>query len=563
VERQVPSRVAVVGAGPSGLATVKELLDEGHEPTCFEQTAGLGGVFRYDEDAGVVWESVRLTSSGLLTAFSDFPVSSDRVEQMTATEYADYLASYCDAFGLGRHIRFEARVDSIAREPGGRWRVRAAGPAGIPSEETYDAVAVCAGLHQHPHRPRLEGQETFTGVTLHGSEYRRPAQVAGRRVLIVGPGESGADIVAEVAEHAAETVLSLRRGVGVLPRKRYGYPNDYLTCRINNSAAHWIFQTRNPKDAWKLHVYRLVFLPLVLVDKCVQVVARLVDSARLLLPLVRGRAATAEARVALETRRLTEELLAESGGTLQEQFGTKTDEFVKAMALGRCRRVGAITRFDGDRVLFDEGSSFEPELVILCTGFEERLPFLEPALARAARYLHTFVPSIGPSLGFIGFLRPAFGAIPPLAELQARWFAQLLSGKTGLPPEAEMLADIDRLASFRRHYFRAVRGRLDYLVDYTSFCDELATRVGCKPSRLALRRESMGFRLRFFASPFAAAQYRLVGPHAKPGIARQVIASLPIALPAHELAVFYLRWTLSRLLYRLLGPRFATKLELR
>jgi hypothetical protein len=87
--------------------------------------------------------------------------------------------------------------------------------------------------------------------------------------------------------------------------------------------------------------------------------------------------------------------------------------------------------------------------------------------------------------------------------------------------------------------------------------------IGCKPNRKALRAESLRFRLRFFASPFVAAQYRLVGPHAKPWITRQVIASLPIALSAHEIAVFYLRWTLSRVLHRLLGPRFATKLVLR
>ena len=126
-----------------------------------------------------------------------------------------------------------------------------------------------------------------------------------------------------------------------------------------------------------------------------------------------------------------------------------------------------------------------------------------------------------------------------------------------------MRAAIDRRADFRRHYFRAVRERLDYLVDYTSLCDELASLVGCQPSRDALRRESVRFRLRFFVSPFVAAQYRLVGPHAKPWIARQVITSLPVAHPVHAIVVFYLRWKLSRVLHRLLGPRFATKLELR
>src|SRR6187455_2591931 len=93
-------RVAVVGAGPSGLATVKELLEEGHQPTCFERAASLGGVFRFAQDEGVVWESCRLTSSGLLTAFSDFPVAPDHTGHMKVGEYVEYLGRYCTTFGV-------------------------------------------------------------------------------------------------------------------------------------------------------------------------------------------------------------------------------------------------------------------------------------------------------------------------------------------------------------------------------------------------------------------------------------------------------------------------------
>src|SRR6185295_17301316 len=124
---------------------------------------------------------------------------------------------------------------------------------------------------------------------------------------------SGADIVAEVAEHAAETVLSLRRGVGVVARKRYGYPNDFFNCRLNNSAAHWVFQTRHPSDTWKLNLYRAAFFPFVVADKCVQKLFELVDKLRPLRPLLRwprlGAAAIAQARINRATERLTKDLL--------------------------------------------------------------------------------------------------------------------------------------------------------------------------------------------------------------------------------------------------------------
>ena len=407
-------RVAVVGAGPSGLVTVKELLAEGHTPTCFERADGLGGVFRFGETDGVVWESCLLTSSGLLTAFSDYPVPPNRTGHMRISAYVDYLAKYCEAFDLRGHICLETTVESVTSNPGGDWTLRIRDAQGT-REERFDSVALCSGLHQHPHLPRFSGQETFTGKVMHGAQYRRPAQVRGKRVLIVGAGESGADIAAEVAAHAAESVLSLRRGVAVLPRTIFGKPQDLQTSRLQNSAAHWIFQTRNPADDRKRQVYRWTFLPFVFVDKFLQLVFRFFWE---FLPLLWA-SSLAAIRTNLRTRKLTLQLLEISGGTLNEQFGTKTDEFVRALAEGRCRRAPAIARFEGPQVVFQDDSEFTPDLVIFCTGFDTRMPFLDEALAAAPRFLNTFNPEAGANLGFIGFLRPAFGAIPPLAELQA------------------------------------------------------------------------------------------------------------------------------------------------
>jgi dimethylaniline monooxygenase (N-oxide forming) len=550
-------RVAVVGAGPSGLATVKELLAEGHTPTCFERADGAGGVFRFGESDGVVWESCRLTSSGLMTAFSDYPVPSHLSGHMRVSDYVDYLAGYCESFDLGKHIRFGTTVESVTPDAGGGWRVGTRYADGA-SESHFDSVALCSGLHQHPLVPRIPGLETFTGEAIHGAQYRRPAQVAGRRVLIVGAGESGADVVAEAAAHAAESVLSLRRGVAVLPRITFGKPNDFVTSRLNNSAAAWIFQTRNPADDRKRTIYRWVFLPFLFVDKFLQLLFRFFSE---ILPLLRASSA-AVIRVNLRTRKLRGRLLEMSGGTLNEQFGTKTDEFVRAVAEERCRLAPAIARFEGPRVVFQDDSAFTPDLVIFCIGFDTKIPFLDEALAKAPRFLNTFNPEAGASLGFIGFLRPAFGAIPPLAELQARWFARLQSGKLALPSEIEMRQSIEHWAGFRRHTFRAVRGRLDELVDYTPFCDALASQIGCKPAWQDIRRESRRFRRRFFAGPFVAAQYRLAGPHAKPEVARPVIENLPIAHPLPDFLNLHLRWTLSRVLHRLLGPVYAPKLEL-
>src|SRR4029450_10815554 len=99
----------------------------------------------------------------------------------------------------------------------------------------------------------------------------------------------------------------------------------------------------NPKDDRKRKIYRAVFLPFVLLDKCLQILFRVVWE---FLPLLHS-PRLPEIRANLKTRKMSMELLKESGGPLNEQFGTKTDDFVRAIAVGRCRSASAITRFEG------------------------------------------------------------------------------------------------------------------------------------------------------------------------------------------------------------------------
>ncbi|MGD8680879.1 MAG: SidA/IucD/PvdA family monooxygenase, partial [Lysobacterales bacterium] len=538
------------------LVTAKELREQGHQPVCFERSAGPGGVFRHDEASGAVWPTCRLTSSGTLTAFSDYPVSPDRRDHMAVGDYVDYLIEYARAFGVEEALRFGETVDSVVRDPSGGWMVSTSSTAGSNTGH-FDAVAVCSGVHQHPYLPDLPGLGEFAGTVLHSSRFRGGEQVSGKRVLIVGAGESGADIVAESARLASQTVLSLRRGVAVVPRYQFGRPRDYLTSRLINSPAAWIFQTRNPEDDEKRKVYRRAFLPVVVLDKCLQVMFHQLWER---LPLLRSRS-WRQVRANLAAEKLKRQLLMESGGTMQEQFGTKDDTFVYALARGDCKAAPALVRFEAREAVFADGSRFAPDTVIFCTGYETKVPYLDEAIAGVPRYLHTFVPGQGGSLAFIGFVRPGFGAIPPLSELQARWFAQVQSGLLSLPGEDAMRASIAEWSERHRRQFRAVGDRLAHLVDYTAFCDELARQVGCLPSRANLQRESLRFRRRFFSGPFVAAQFRLVGPGAKPDLARRVIEALPIAHPWPQHLSLWLRWRLSRILHRRLGPDYAPKLS--
>ena len=283
----------------------------------------------------------------------------------------------------------------------------------------------------------------------------------------------------------------------VQSRVQLGKPKDLQTSRLMNSTAHWVFQTRHPMDDHKRRVYRWTFLPLLFVDKALQQLSRLVFD---FLPLLLA-PTLAEIRTNLRTRTLSMQLLRESGGTFNEQFGTKSDDFVRAIATGRCRRAPAIARFDGPRVVFADDSVFTRSGDLL-HGLRHKDALVSMSHGgTASRFILRSPP------GFIDS-PAAFGAIPPLAELQPAGSHWPKAGGGAAPKPGARRSSLTR---FRSHFFRAVTGRLDHLVEYTPFCDELAARIGCKPTwqDIAARAAVM-----LHGRAVAAAQHGLVGPHA-------------------------------------------------
>ncbi|MCA9699386.1 MAG: NAD(P)/FAD-dependent oxidoreductase, partial [Myxococcales bacterium] len=210
---EVPKKVLIVGAGPSGLVALKEMLAQGLEATVLEKAPGFGGVFRDPNDA--VYDDLYLTTSNVFMAFSDFPVLESGLRYSSKRAYAEYLRAYVEHFDLARHVRFETQVvrahfDRELR----RWQVDVVDGEGQHRLEV-DQLIVATGSQHEPAIPTFEG---WTGPVVHGSAYRGPQDFAGKRVLVVGVGESASDIAAEIAEVAAETVVWSRRPVIVAPR---------------------------------------------------------------------------------------------------------------------------------------------------------------------------------------------------------------------------------------------------------------------------------------------------------------------------------------------------------
>lgn len=193
-------RIAIIGAGCSGLTAIKSCLDAGMMPICFERDDDIGGLWNYsespNENKGSVYDSCVINTTKEMMAFSDFPVPKDFPPFMHHRKVMQYFRMYAKRFRLLSHIRFNTSVENVQPahdyQETGKWCIyyrHLEGEDGEESDvscETFDGVMVCSGHHTNSHVPVFEGAEDFQGETLHSHDYKRPDVFRGKRVLVVG-----------------------------------------------------------------------------------------------------------------------------------------------------------------------------------------------------------------------------------------------------------------------------------------------------------------------------------------------------------------------------------------
>ena len=199
------ARVAVIGTGPSGLATAKHALEAGFDVTVYEAGEELGGQWCTGAPHSGVWPGMHTNTSRAMTAFSDFPAPASHPLHPAAEQILAYLHAYADAFGVTPRIRFGTRVAHVERG----WTV---------DGEPFDAVVAASGRFHRPVRP--PGFERFGGEVLHSYDYPGRESFRGRRVLVYGNGISALEIAADLASHAR--VISAFRKPRYVIQKRVG-----------------------------------------------------------------------------------------------------------------------------------------------------------------------------------------------------------------------------------------------------------------------------------------------------------------------------------------------------
>jgi len=239
---------AVIGAGPMGLAAARALQKHRIPFTGFELHSDVGGLWDIRNPQSTVYESAHLISSKQMTEFTEFPMRDEVAPYPHHSELKRYFSEYADHFGLRERYEFGTRVvrverververmsDVDARTSGASaseadvpagWRVTTQREGEAERVRMFSGVLIATGTLHHPHQPPLPG--AFTGRVMHSAEYKRPAEFAGKRVLVIGCGNSGADIAVDAVHHAVSVDLSVRRGYYFLPKFVRGRPIDTL-----------------------------------------------------------------------------------------------------------------------------------------------------------------------------------------------------------------------------------------------------------------------------------------------------------------------------------------------
>ncbi|MET7646454.1 NAD(P)-binding domain-containing protein [Streptomyces sp. NPDC005426] len=440
----------MIGAGPSGLAASKVLASRNVAFDCFEAGSGIGGLWRYGNDNGMsgVYASLHANISKESMSFSSLAMPETYPVFPHHSKVLAYLEDYAASFGLHRHIECGTEVTSVRPLDGGGWEVarRRRGDAGGEAKtQCYTEVVVANGHHWDPRLPdpAVPGAEDFEGPAVHSHDYRTPEPYAGRRVLVIGMGNSACEIAAEISRTAARTFLSARDATHVFPKMLLGRPADHLP--------------RSP----------LSRLPQFLKGPAMA----------LLLRLTRG--APAQYGLPEPVR-----------GPLAAHPST-SDELLVQLARGAVTPKPGVSSFGRDTATFTDGSREPVDAVVYATGYSLSFPFLDPSVfaapaGRTELYLRTVPPRL-PGLYFMGLAQPG-GEAFPLLEPQAAWIADLIEGAVTLPSPAEMTRAIAR--ERRRHdrtYVSTYRHGIE--IDVRSYRGALRRelRAGRRRARGALR----------------------------------------------------------------------------
>jgi dimethylaniline monooxygenase (N-oxide forming) len=415
----------VVGAGSSGIAAAKKLRDAGIDTTVFEKSDRVGGnwVFGNRNRMSAAYRSLHINTSRDRMEYADYPMPQSYPDFPHHSQIAAYFDGYVDHFGLREAIEFETGVERASRRPDGVWEVA----TDRGDTRLFDALLVANGHHWDPRwpEPPFPGSDSFDGVQMHSHHYIDADFMRGKKVVVLGMGNSAMDIAVEASAVANRVFLAARRGAHIVPKYLWGRPLDQMGL--------------SPRIPWAIR--------------------------RKILELIIGSTTGSLERYGLP----------KPDHRLLEAHPTISDQILSKLTHGDITPKPNIAALEGSSVRFADGSVEEADIVVYCTGYKVTFPFFDPGFISAPDndlplFRRVFHPDIE-GLYFIALLQP-LGATMPLAEAQSEWVCDHLTGRYALPARADVAAEIAReRAAVRRRYVASKRHTMQ--VDYDDYLFDL------------------------------------------------------------------------------------------
>ncbi len=413
--------VSIIVAGTSGLVCAKVLRQQGLRVQVFEKGSRLGGLWRFGNDNGMssIYRSLHINTSKRVMQLSDYPMPEHMAEYPSHAEIIEYFESYVDHFGVREAIRFNTEVRLAEKLPQGGWQLRLRRTDGTETTQCFSHLVVANGHHWSPRMAKFPGH--FDGPQFHAHHYidlHEPVDLADKRVVVIGAGNSAMDIACELGQavraHAgsgqgpARVVLSQRSGVWIAPKVLGNMPQDRAIRHAMKRPDHWErFRRRFIPRAWRLAAYNA-----------------------LAEHLLRGVAGDPQ-RVGLKPPK----------ERFSQRHGTVSQDIHARLIHGDITPRGNIAELLGDQVRFEDGSVEPADVLIHCSGYRISFPFFAPELLSApdndiALWQRMMDPR-HENLFFVGLVQPKC-AMMPIAELQSSFIADLLTGGYRLPARATM-----------------------------------------------------------------------------------------------------------------------------
>lgn len=521
--------ILIIGAGPSGLAALKEMRAAGLEALAVDAREDFGGVFSPQSD--VTFEHLHLTTSNMFMSFSDFPAKDKYVKYWTKEEYYEYLTGYVEQFGLREHLQLGIRVRKahfVLEKKA--WRIHFQDvKSGESKEETFDNLIVASGANHVPFIPEFVRDSKCR--IMHSAEYKSSSQVAGKNVLVLGMGESSADVAGSASKTASSVTLWNRRFPDCAPRfiEQYTkdpdydeeillqgrhFPRSVLECMTTSRAVRNL-----PLGGWSALLQKFIAQMNCQHGSC--------TTQNLIFELA-SRAWRIDYYSSDHSVVPTKSCVALSSaakGEIDIVISPKLKFHDRMATFEDAHLLGGIQQATGCDIEEKQTLEREIDVIVACTGFRLNFDWIttsDPsklALHPDPRswYKHAFPSGFQGKLAFVGFARPHSGGIPQCSEMVARYIALLCTGERNMPKNAVPLTTAEGMAE-ESLFLDARHNRL--LVDYYSFMMSVAKLVGCTP---AVPWNPMDM-VKYWTFPLWPCFFRTQGVGAKPEVTKQVLS---------------------------------------